>query len=58
MLKYKKRYQNKTEQCAYENACDCIYYGYSIKYWIDCGIDKGKRDSIWNAALTDMASDE
>lgn len=28
-----KRYNDVKLQAAYENACDCLYYGYGKKVW-------------------------
>lgn len=54
-MTYKRRYENQTEQNAYENACDCHLYGMGRKAWNDCGIDNSKRKEIWNQAYEDMA---
>ena len=51
---YIQRYTNKTMQNAYINACDCLYYGYGMSYWIDCGIPKEKRREVWMQARMDM----
>jgi len=53
-MKYIRRYVNQTMQNAYMNACDCLYYGYGIAYWIACGIPKEKRQEVWNQAIQDM----
>lgn len=50
---YKRRYSDKTKQNAYMNACDCLYYGYGIAYWNDCGCDD--RMEVWKQAKRDMA---
>ena len=57
-MQYKRRYNNQTEQNAYENACDCHYYGMGSSNWVDCGIDKSKRAKIWKQAWEDMANDD
>ena len=58
MASYKRRYKNQTEQNAYENACDCHYYGVSSREWNDCGITQAKRATIWHKAWEDVANND
>ena len=53
---------SKKERAAYENACDCLYYGYGFKFWfernsqlLDGDIEFAKR--VWEKAKEDMADD-
>lgn len=39
------------EIAAFENALDCLYYGYGKKYWNNCGLDKETSDKIWKKAI-------
>ena len=44
---------------AYQNACDCIYYGYGKSYWDDCGLDNESiANQVWKAAKNDLASND
>lgn len=54
-MKYKYRYRNRTKQNAYENACDCHYYGFGPGDWNDCGIPAECREELWRLAFWDMA---
>ena len=49
-----ERYADRRLQCAYENACDCLYYGMGSKDWLDCGITKEQRKEVWAVAWYDM----
>ena len=46
--------RNEREQAAYENACDCIYYGYERGRWNSCGLSTEDADRIWKEAYYDM----
>ena len=52
---------DSVEQGAFENACDCLYYGYGKKYWLDMGwnmgLSKEKSDEIWQKAFEKMSED-
>ena len=48
----------KQEQAAYENACDCLYYGYGRKHWNSVGLSERDANRIWREAFNDMANDE
>lgn len=53
---YKNRYTDLQKQAAYENACDCLCYGYGRSYWNPCGLDKAAQNTVWKQAFDDMAS--
>ncbi len=53
---YRRRYKNQTAQNAYENACDCHYFGLSSADWVDCGVAKSLRAKIWFRAWEDVAN--
>lgn len=55
-MTYKRRYADQTEQNAYENACDCHYFGMGSKDWEDCGIEKERRAKIWRQSWEDVAN--
>lgn len=54
-MAYIRRYENQTLQNAYENACDCHYYGMGSRDWNDCGIPQERRAEVWKVAFWDMA---
>ena len=54
---YKKRYKEMNKQAAYENAYDCLYYGYGRKYWNSCGLEESEANEVWNQAFNDIAED-
>lgn len=50
---------SQKESAAYENACDCLYYGYGFKFWfernaelLDNDIEFAKK--VWQQAVEDM----
>ena len=53
-MTYVVRYRDQRLQAAYENACDCLYYGMGTGYWNDCGIPAEKRKEVWAVAWYDM----
>lgn len=54
----KNRYNNDGQkQAAYENACDCLYYGFGKNVWNNCGLDEQLSKEVWKQAFEDM-SDE
>ena len=55
-MKMKNRYQDDiTLKVAYENACDCLYYGMGSKNWDSCGISESMKKIVWNQAFWDLA---
>lgn len=55
---YENRYGDYDRQAAYENACDCLYYGCGKRYWNRCGVTPPEAEEIWRQALADMAKEE
>lgn len=53
-MAYTRRYECDQLQAAYENACDCMYYGMGPKFWNDCGIPQEKRKEVWAVAWFDL----
>ena len=45
-----------TNRAAYENACDCLYYGYGRDKWNSCGLEGVNADAVWNQAKEDMGN--
>lgn len=57
-MRYKQRYPtDEQKQAAYENACDCLYYGYGRNYWNSCGLDEPTSQEVWKQAHEDMIND-
>lgn len=51
----KKR--TKQEREAFENACACIYYGFSRKDWRPYGLSEEDADRIWKEAFYYMTEE-
>jgi hypothetical protein len=52
---------SQNEKAAYENACDCLYYGYGFKFWFERNSKLLNNDAviakdIWQQALNDMGN--
>lgn len=41
---------SELERAAFENAIECLYYGYGKKSWNNLGLDKETSDKIWEKA--------
>ena len=54
----KERYTDKRKQAAYENACDCIIYGYGKSYWNSLDLTDEEKTKVWKQAYNDLAEDE
>lgn len=57
MKNKKNRYTSKQKQIAYENACDCIFYGYGRRYWLSNGLEGKEADEVWKQAFNDMSKE-
>ena len=55
--KYYMKKRTKQEQAAYENACVCLYYGFSRKHWNSCGLSEEDAIRIWKDAFHYMAEE-
>ena len=42
-------------QACFENACDCIYYGYGFSYLNKCGLSDKEAHAIWVKASNYLA---
>jgi len=50
-----KRYaSNRQKRVAYENACDCLYYGMSSREWCRNGLENEEAAEVWRMAYYDM----
>ena len=47
----------KLKRAAYENACDCLYYGYGRDKWNSCGLEGEEADMVWNQARNDLGNE-
>lgn len=54
----KRMYEDQIKQIAFENAYDCLYYGYGRKYWDSQGLSKEEADEVWKAAFYYIAEEE
>jgi len=54
-----KAYEEHDKQAAFENACDCLYYGMGKKYWKEMNwnmdLPEKESDDIWENAFRYMA---
>ena len=53
---------NRQEQAAYENAKDCLYYGYGFKFWFErnselLGNDSELAKRIWIRAKNELGDE-
>lgn len=49
-------YQDDSKEAAYENACDCLYYGYGKQYWNNCGLSETDSNIVWSEARNKLSS--
>lgn len=54
----KERYKDTRKQAAYENACDCIIYGYGKSYWNSLDLNDEEKKEVWKQAYNDLAEME
>lgn len=54
----KHKYIDKQKQAAYENAYECLYFGYGKTYWNNCGLTEDVSEDIWKQAYDDICSEE
>lgn len=52
-----KQELERHKEIAYQNAIDCLHYGYGRKHWDSQGLPKEIADEIWHKAFERMASD-
>ena len=45
-----------TMECAFENAIDCLVYGYGQDVWNDCGLCEKIKNQVWNKAKNILAN--
>lgn len=50
-------FTNDQEQAAFENACDCLYYGFGRSYWNACGLPEEEAAQVWQKAIDYLAQD-
>ena len=53
----KRKYENYSEQCVYENSCDCLRFGYGFKELNHCNLSNERALEIWIQAKEDMGND-
>ena len=47
---------NPTKQAAFENACDCLWFGCGRKDWNNCGLSPKESDEVWKKAYEYMSN--
>ena len=60
MVKYLEKHKHeltRREQAVYENACDCLYYGYGFQYLNRCGLSEKRAAEIWKLARKVIAAE-
>lgn len=56
MTANKNRYaDNRQKRVAYENACDCLYFGMGSQDWCRNGLEKEDAAEVWATAFYDMS---
>ena len=50
------RYENLAEQAVFENACDCLYFGYGFSAMNKCGLSEERARAIWKDAFNYMTT--
>lgn len=51
------RFDDGVLQAAYENACDCLYYGEGKDVWVHDNVDDELADFVWQTAFNSLAED-
>jgi hypothetical protein len=46
----KRMYTDNTLEAVFENACDCLYYGYGFTALNKCGLSDGEALRVWEKA--------
>lgn len=54
----KKMYKDMHKQIAFENACDCLHYGYGRGCWDSQGLSEEEAKEVWSAAFNYVAEEE
>lgn len=55
MIKVPRMYKDNIEEIAFENAVDCLIYGYGKKYWDNQELDEETSKKIWMTARDFLA---
>lgn len=53
--KIKRQYKNDKEEAAFENAIDCLVYGYGWSDWEAYDLPVTKKKEIWHHAIDILA---
>ena len=55
---HREHNHSPAEAAAFENAIDCMYFGYGRKHWNPAGLSDADADKIWKQARELMTTDE
>lgn len=56
-LAYPQKYHdNLQKQAAFDNACDCLWFGCGRKDWNNCGLSPEESDEVWHEAFVYMSN--
>lgn len=53
-----RTYKDPIKQAAFENAYDCLYYGYGKSYWNSCGLSESDAKKVWKKAFETICEEE
>ena len=53
-----KTYKDPIKQAAFENAYDCLYYGYGKSYWDSCGLSESDAKKVWKKAFETICEED
>ena len=55
MIKVPRMYEDNIKEIAFENAIDCLIYGYGKKYWDNQELDEETSKKTWITARDFLA---
>lgn len=53
----KRMYADDTLEAVFENACDCLYYGYGLATLNKCGLSDEEALIVWKKAKRHLEKD-
>lgn len=54
----KRMYNDNIKQAVFENACDCLCYGYGMSYLNKLNLTDDETKEIWKAAIKYLSNSE
>jgi hypothetical protein len=52
----KRQYEDNKMECAFENAIDCLVYGYGKNVWNSYDLSENDKIEVWNKAKNILAN--